>query len=223
MVQIGLLFFYSSFWSMYPMFQAIFTFPQERLMLDKERSSGMYRLSSYFMSSTMVDLPMELSLPTAFVTITYWMVGLEPSPSHFFRTLTVVLCNVLVAQGLGLAFGALIMDQKSAATLGSVIMMSFQLSSGYYVQHVPPFISWIRTFSTSYYAYKLLLGSQYDPKDTYPCGPTGETCLVVDFPSINKVGLDGQGVAVFALGLMLVGFRLVSYMALLRVGVTKKS
>ncbi|KAK8648462.1 hypothetical protein V6N13_129214 [Hibiscus sabdariffa] len=84
--QIGFLFFISGFWGLFPLYQAIFTFPQERLMLEKERSSGMYRLSSYFMSSIASDLPMELILPTVFITISYWMAGLKPTAGNFLHT-----------------------------------------------------------------------------------------------------------------------------------------
>ncbi|KAI3435068.1 ABC transporter domain-containing protein [Psidium guajava] len=163
--KIGLLFFYSSFWGFYPLFSAIFTFPRERLMLEKERSSGMYRLSSYFVSRTVGDLPMELILPSAFVVITYWMAGMKPTVANFLCTLFVLLYSVLVAQGLGLAIGATVMDQQSATILGSVLMLAFLLAGGYYVQNVPPFIGWIRYLSVSHYTYKLLMGSQYKPDD----------------------------------------------------------
>ncbi|KAL7218219.1 hypothetical protein ACSBR2_011486 [Camellia fascicularis] len=218
--QIGLLFFYSGFWGFFPLFQAIFTFPQERLMLEKERSSGMYRLSSYFMARIIGDLPMELVLPTVFLTITYWMAGLKPKAENFMETLFVLLYSVLVSQGLGLALGAAVMDQKSATMLGSVIMLSFLLAGGYYVQHVPAFIAWIKYISISQYTYKLLLGSQYKPTDTYPCGDTG-TCLVGEFPSIKLVGLDGQVLSVVAMAAMLIGYRLMAYVALMRIGVTR--
>lgn len=219
-LQTGLLFFYSGFWGFYPVFLALFTFPQERLMLEKERSSGMYRLSSYFMALTIGDLPMGLILPTAFVTITYWMAGFKHSVSSFFFALAVVLYNVLVAQGLGLAAGALVMDIQSATILATVLMLLFQLAGGYFVQHVPAFIGWIKYVSFSYYAYKLLLGSQFGPEDTYACG--GQTCLVRDFPSIARIGLEDQAVAAVVLGVMLVGYRLVAYMALMRIGVTRR-
>lgn len=75
--QIGLLFFYSSFWTFYTLFNAIFAFPAERAMLTKERSSGTYRLSSYFMAQTISDLPMELLLPTSYLIIVYFMAGLK--------------------------------------------------------------------------------------------------------------------------------------------------
>lgn len=220
-MQIGLLFFYSGFWGFYPLFEAIFTFPQERKVLEKERASGMYRLSSYFMSRVIGDLPMELVLPTVFVIITYWMAGLKPTPGNFFRLLFSLLYNVLVCQGLGLAIGALLMDLKSATILGSVIMLSFFLAGGYYVQNVPPFIAWIKYVSTSHYTYKLLLGSQFGHGETYPCSDN-KTCLIEDFPSVKSMGLNGQAVSAVAMGIMLIGYRLIAYIALTRIGVTRK-
>ncbi|KAK4491362.1 hypothetical protein RD792_002099 [Penstemon davidsonii] len=221
--QVGLLFFYNGFWGFYPLFQAIFTFPQERMMLAKERSSGMYRLSSYFMALTLGDLPMELVLPTVFFIITYWMAGLNPTPGSFFSGLFALLYGVLCSQGLGLAIGAVVMDMKSATTLGSVIMLTFLLACGFYVQHVPAFIRWIKYVSISQYSYKLLLLSQYKPGEMYTCGDdNNKTCLVEDFPSIKAMGLDGHVVSIIALAIMLVGYRLIAYIALMRIGVTRK-
>ncbi|XP_058106775.1 ABC transporter G family member 9-like [Magnolia sinica] len=217
--QTGLLFFYSGFWGFFPVFQAIFTFPQERAMLMKERSSGMYKLSSYFMATMAGDMPMELVLPTVFVTITYWMGGLRPTASNYFKTLFVLLFSVLSSQGLGLAIGAIVMKLKAATTLGSVIMLSFVLAGGYYVQHVPIFIAWIKYISLSHHTYKLLLCSQFSMDEMYPCGPN-VTCAVADFPSIKHVGLDHKEISVMAMFAMLVGYRLIAYLALMRVGVT---
>lgn len=216
----GLLFFSSGFWGFFPLFEAIFTFPQEREMLTKERSSGMYRLSSYFMASTVGDLPMVLVLPTVFVIITYFMAGLKLTVGHFFGTLFALLFSVLVSQSLGLALGALVMDLKSATTLGSVLMLTFLLAGGYYVQHVPAFISWIKHISLSHYTFKLLLISQYSADEMYPCG-SNATCAVGEFPMIKMVGLDNVGVSIMALAIMLVGYRLIAYLALMRIGVAR--
>ncbi|CDP05875.1 unnamed protein product [Coffea canephora] len=218
--QIGLLFFYTGFWGFFPLFNAIFTFPQERLMLEKERASGMYRLSSYFMARTIGDLPMELVLPSVFITITYWMAGLKATAASFLGCWLVLLYAVLVAQGLGLAVGALVLDQKNATILGSVIMLSFILAGGYYVQHVPSFIAWIKYVSIGQYAYKLFIMSQYNPGETYPCAEN-KTCLVEDFPSIKSIGPHGLFSSVVAMAIMLVGYRLVAYIALMRIGVTR--
>ncbi|XP_027342929.1 ABC transporter G family member 9-like [Abrus precatorius] len=221
--QIGLLFFISGFWGFFPLFQAIFTFPQELMMLEKERSSGMYRLSSYFMSRMVADLPMELVLPTIFLCITYWMAGLKAKVVNFLYTLLSLLLNVLVSQGLGLAIGAGVMDQKSATTLASVIMLCFLLAGGFYVQHVPKFIAWVKYISISYYTYQLFIGSQYNYGETYPC--SNGQCQISGFPSIKEMGfqfhLHGQIMAASALVIMLVGYRLIAYLALMRIGVIK--
>ncbi|XP_061341725.1 ABC transporter G family member 14 isoform X2 [Gastrolobium bilobum] len=214
--RVALLFFFSVFWGFYPLYNAVFTFPQERRMLIKERSSGMYRLSSYFLARTIGDLPLELALPTAFVFIIYWMGGLKPDPLTFILSLLVVLYSVLVSQSLGLAFGAILMEIKQATTLASVTTLVFLIAGGYYIQQIPPFIAWLKYLSYSYYCYKLLLGVQYNDNDYYECS-NGVLCKVADFPPIKSMGLNYMWVDVSIMALMLVGYRLVAYLALHRV------
>ncbi|KAL2944134.1 ABC transporter G family member 9 [Bienertia sinuspersici] len=220
--QVGLLYFTTGFWGFFPLFEAIFAFPPERMILAKERASGMYRLSSYFVARMVSDLPMELILPTVFITITYWMGGLKHSVTSFFYYLFSLLLSIMVSQGLGLALGALVMDLKAATTLGSVIMLTFLLGGGFYVQHIPNFIKWIKYLSVMNYNFKLLLGSQYKPGDKYPCDGGNKMCLIEEFSSVKSVGLRGQLVAAIVLVLMFVGYRLIAYFALMRIGVTPK-
>nr|QVT92283.1 ABC transporter [Salvia miltiorrhiza] len=219
--QVGLLFFTSAFWGFGAVFQAVFTFPQERAMLEKERASGMYRLSSYFLAINMGDMPMGLVLPTAFFTMVYWMARLKPSPNCFFYGLLALLYSVVCTQGLGLAIGALVMKLKSATFFASVIMSAFTLIGGYYVQHIPKFISWIRYLSSIQHTFKLLLASQFSDDQTYPCAP-GNICRVADFPAIKPVGLHGVAQSIIAMALMLVVYRLIAYFALWRIGVPTK-
>lgn len=219
--QVGLIFFFSIFWGFFPLFNAIFAFPLERPMLNKERSSGMYRLSSYYMARTAGDLPMELVLPTVFVTVTYWMGGLNPSLLPFLLTLLIVLLNVLVSQGLGLALGAILMEVKQATTLASVTMLLFLLVGGYYIQHIPPFISWLKYVSFSHYCYRLLVGVQYESlNEVYDCatsfGLNSRYCKVWDFPAVKCLGIGNHSLLwdVAALALMLVGYRILAFLAL---------
>lgn len=212
--QVGLLFFFSIFWGFFPLFNAIFAFPLERPMLIKERSSGMYKLSSYYAARMVGDLPMELVLPTIFITISYWMGGLNPSLVTFVLTLLIMLFNVLVSQGIGLALGAILMDVKQATSLASVTMLVFLLAGGYYIQQMPAFIAWLKYISFSHYCYKLLVGVQYSVNEVYECGP-GLHCRVRDFPAIKCLELeDTMWGDVAALTVMLIGYRVVAYLAL---------
>ncbi|KAG6502291.1 ABC transporter G family member 14-like [Zingiber officinale] len=209
----ALIFFFSVFWGFFPLYNAVFTFPQERPMLRKEQASGMYRLSSYFMARTVGDLPMELALPTAFTFIIYWMGGLKPDPVTFLLSLLIVLFSVLVAQSLGLAVGAILMDVKQATTLASVTTLVFLMAGGYYVQHIPSFIVWLKYLSYSFYCYKLLLGVQFTDRDAYECSKVA-MCPVMEYPAIKSVGLGHMWVDACIMGLMLIGYRLVAYLAL---------
>ncbi|KAK4263734.1 hypothetical protein QN277_029110 [Acacia crassicarpa] len=213
--QVGLLFFFSIFWGFFPLFNAILAFPLERPMLSKERSSGMYHLSSYYIARMIGDLPMELVLPTIFLTITYWMGGLKPSILSFFLTLLITLFNVLVSQGIGLALGAMLMDVKQATTLASVTMLVFLLAGGYYIQKMPPFIAWLKYLSFSHYCYELLVGVQYSKDQVYECGQGGlHYCRVVDFPAIKCLDIGNLWGDVAALAVMFVGYRILAYLAL---------
>ncbi|CAJ1932208.1 unnamed protein product [Sphenostylis stenocarpa] len=211
--QVGLLFFFSIFWGFFPLFNAIFAFPLDRPMLVKERSSGMYQLSSYYVARTVGDLPMELVLPTIFVTISYWMGGLKPCFVTFVFTLLIMLLNVLVSQGIGLALGAILMDVKQATTLASVTMLVFLLAGGYYIQQIPFFISWLKYISFSHHCYKLLVGVQYSMNEVYQCGQ-GLHCKIRDFPAIKCLGLHNLWKDVVVLIIMLIGYRVVAYLAL---------
>lgn len=184
-------------------------------MLIKEQSSGMYRLSSYFLARTVGDLPMELALPTAFVLIIYWMGGLKSDPATFILSLLVILYSVLVAQSLGLAVGAALMDIKQGTTMASVITLAFLAAGGYYVQQIPSFIAWFKYFSYSFYCFKLLLGIHYRADEFYECSP-GIMCPVMEFPAIKAVGLAHIWADVCVMALMLIGYRLVAFLALHR-------
>ncbi|XP_073118944.1 ABC transporter G family member 25-like [Henckelia pumila] len=218
--RLGLLFFIAIFWGVFPSFNAVFAFPQERAIFTKERASGMYTLSSYFIARVTGDLPMELILPTLFLSIAYWMTGLKPELSAFALTLLVVLGYVLVSQGLGLALGALIMDAKQASTVVTVTMLAFVLTGGYYVHKVPSFVSWIKYVSTTFYSYRLLINVQYGDGagiSTYLGCSSGRqeraTCKFIDEDIRNQIH---PAMSVSILMMMFVGYRLLAYIALRR-------
>ncbi|KAF3576038.1 hypothetical protein DY000_02032915 [Brassica cretica] len=198
--QVGLLFFIAVFWGFFPVFTAIFTFPQERAMLSKERESNMYRLSAYFVARTTSDLPLDLILPVLFLVVVYFMAGLRlRAESFFLSVLTVFLC-IVAAQGLGLAIGASLMDLKKATTLASVTVMTFMLAGGYFVKKVPMFIAWIRYMSFNYHTYKLLVKVQYEQ-------------IMQD---VNGEEIVNGLKEVSALVAMIIGYRLLAYLSLRR-------
>lgn len=219
--RLGLLFFFSIFWGVLPSFNAVFAFPQERAIFMKERASGMYTLSSYFMARIIGDMPMELILPTVFLTVAYWMAGLKPDPVSFLLTLVVLLGYVLVSQGLGLALGAAIMDAKRASTIVTVTMLAFVLTGGYYVHKVPTCLSWIKYISTTFYTYRLLIDVQYGKGEEIwsflGCSRYGNNRASCKFIEQDIAGQISPGVSVGVMLVMFFGYRILAYLALRRV------
>ncbi|XVF07483.1 hypothetical protein REPUB_Repub06bG0143000 [Reevesia pubescens] len=199
--QAGLLFFIAVFWGFFPVFTAIFTFPQERAMLSKERAADMYRLSAYFLARTTSDLPLDLILPVLFLLVVYFMAGLRLSAGPFFLSMLTVFLCIVAAQGLGLAIGATLMDLKRATTLASVTVMTFMLAGGYFVKKVPVFISWIGYLSFNYHTYKLLLKVQFQDI----------------MPPVNGIKIDNGSREVGALVAMIFGYRLLAYLSLRKI------
>ncbi|CAN8268152.1 unnamed protein product [Cochlearia groenlandica] len=198
--QVGLLFFIAVFWGFFPVFTAIFTFPQERAMLSKERESDMYRLSAYFLARTTSDLPLDFILPMMFLVIVYFMAGLRLRAQSFFFSVLIVFLCIVAAQGLGLAIGASLMDLKKATTLASVTVMTFMLAGGYFVKNVPFFIAWIRYMSFNYHTHKLLMKVQYQDI----------------MQNVNGEEIESGVKEVSALVVMTIGYRLLAYISLRR-------
>ncbi|KAJ6817273.1 ATPase [Iris pallida] len=210
----GLLFFTSIFWGVFASFNAVFTFPQERAILAKERASGMYTLSSYFMARTAGDLPMELALPAVFMTVLYWMSGLRQDVCSFLLTLAVLLGYVLVAQGLGLVLGAAIMDAKKASTVATITMLAFLLTAGFYVHNVPRWLTWMKYTSFTFYCYRLMIATQYRGHEVYSYLAASRGGHASEADILGQVGV---GTSVLALFVMLLGYRILAYLCLRRI------
>lgn len=219
--QTGLVFFIAVFWGFFPVFTAIFTFPQERAMISKERAVDMYRLSAYFMARNLSDLPLDLFLPVIFILIVYFMAHLRMTATAFLLTMLTIFLSIVASQGLGLAIGAAFMNLKKATTVASITMLTFMLAGGFFVQKVNVFIKWIRYLSFNYYTYRILLKIQYDAQQLYDCssGCKSIACgcrSIASSPSLRDIPLNGGIKEATIMLLMVIAYRLLAYFSLQR-------
>lgn len=170
----GLLFFIQLFMAFASLYAALFTFPTEFQMLVKERQSGMYRLSAYYVARTASDLPLDCLLPSLFTWILYWMAGLRLSAGAFFCTWFSVVLIVLTAQSMGLLIGANVINPKNGQTIATIFMLSTMLVGGYYVRGIPVWISWLKYVSFIYWGWNLLLKIEFRFR--------GFACSLIDQP-----------------------------------------
>jgi ABC-type multidrug transport system ATPase subunit len=168
---LGVLFFMLMFLSFRSLFVSLFTFPQEQRHMLKERASGLYRLSAFYLARLLSDFPMDLTIPTGFIIIVYFMVGLRYNAAAFFAMYGTLLLSMFVAQSLGLLLGSYLMNPKTAQTVAAVLMLTIVLTGGFFVQNIPAWIAWIKWLSYIYYALGIMLYIQYDGGNTvvYSC------------------------------------------------------
>lgn len=238
--RVSILFFICVFFSFIPMFSAIFSFmPAEGPVLHKERSSGAYRLSAFFVAKTTVETPVELLYPTVFSVIAYWMAGLRSSAGAFATHLIILALVTLTAQSIGLFVSATVRNVKLAQVLGSLTVLLALLAGGYYVNNktLPGWIAWVNALSFIKYGFEAMVIVEVQGR-TFPCsvvptiysgglpGTPGERVCPVTAAAIYRARevRDGLGVVGNAAVLLLwiAVFRVGAYFSLKWLHVTHK-
>ncbi|KAK3021539.1 hypothetical protein RJ639_046487 [Escallonia herrerae] len=213
---IGLMFYICIFWTSSSLFGAVYVFPFEKTYLVKERKADMYRLSVYYICSTCCDMVAHVLYPIFFMSILYFMAGFVPTVPGFILTTSAILLIAITAQGAGELFGAAVMNIRTAGMVASLVLMLFLLTGGYYVQHIPKFMQWMKYVSFMYYGFRLLLKVQYSGEQLYECGREGGCRTLQSSPSFDTVNLKGGLKEVWVLIAMALAYRVCAYVCLRR-------
>ncbi|PON86338.1 ABC transporter-like [Trema orientale] len=172
--------------------------------------------SSIFGAVTLCDMVAHVCYPTFFMFILYFMAGFKRTVPCFFLTLFAILLVVVTSQGAGELFGAAVLSIKRAGMFASLVLMLFLLTGGYYVQHIPIFMQWLKYLSFMYYGFRLLLKVQYSGDQLYECESKGGCRTLQSSPSFDTVNLNGGLQEVWILLVMALAYRLCAYFCLRR-------
>jgi len=149
----GLIFFTVTHWGFYPMFVSLGSFPEESLVIAKERSSKTYGVSAYFIAKTLSEIPVHLFNPSIYLLIIYFLTGFPITVIDFLGDFWILLLSVVVAQSIGVFISAVSPTfQKGASTL-TVFMLTTMLAAGFYVSPIPAWISWLKWLSYLQFSY----------------------------------------------------------------------
>ena len=181
----------------------------EREIIFKERASGTYHLSAYFLAKTLSEAPTRLTLPLVYMTFSYWLAGLNNSFVIFLGSTACTLLSVFTGESIGLLVGASIFDFEKAMVIMTVIALGLMAVGGFFVENIPPFVEWIKYLSPFKYAFDASQQLTFDRP--VPCDGSGTLemyCFDNDsgYVSVSEVYeyLNIQGSVLFNVAILFV-------------------
>ena len=138
-------------------------FVNERPILLRETSSGVYRLSSHLIASTLVFLPYMLVVALVYSVCVYFLVGLCATFQAFGYFLLVIWVLVLMANSFVLFLSSLAPNYIAGTSLMTVSLAGFFLFSGYFISKdsIPRFWLFAHYLSMYKYALDAMLVNEY--------------------------------------------------------------
>lgn len=171
--RLGVLFFTCTYWMFNPAFNAMYVFPMERGVLMKERATGSYRMSAYFISKTISEVPFLFLYPTVYIIINYWLVGLNPNFARFVLHILVIWLVSFTSESFGYAASAAILNPRNAIAFLTIFLLFLMIIGGFYAdpELIPNWIGWLQYVSIVRYGYYLLARIEF-VGESITCAPT---------------------------------------------------
>jgi hypothetical protein len=218
------MFFIMLLWVFDTLMASLLSFPLERSVIEKERASGSFRLSAYFVAKSLAEAPLKLVLPTLFLIIAYWMARINNNFAIFLGVLVFQLMSIIVAESLGLFLGAALKNLHHAMKVATVVLFSMGLAGEFFIQNLPSWLGvWVIWLSFFEYAYIACVQLQFKGGQIYECvdGSIIASCrnnITGTFISNEAleyfhVGID-IGYSFLVLFGMFIVFRIAAYLAL---------
>jgi ATP-binding cassette subfamily G (WHITE) protein 2 len=121
----------------------------------RERASGSYQTSSYFLARTIADLSIQLIAPIIFSIIVYPTIGFQDNPEKFFVYMFFMMFDTMAATSLATLVSCLCVSIDLTTVVMSILFEIGRLYGGYFIKpaqmdHYP---EWKFADSLSYLKY----------------------------------------------------------------------
>lgn len=150
-----------------PAFQAIFNYPPERAVLQRERAEGSYYFSAYFMAKTLADLPFQVMWVFLFLVIPYWVAGLRMEFERFIAAIVILFVGGFTGSSFGLMMTGIFTDTRHAITAATVALLSMLFLGGFYVdlERIPVWIRWAQYLSFVKFTFDAFFVSEFEGRE----------------------------------------------------------
>ena len=191
------------------------SFPSERSLMLRERASGTYYVSSYFIAKTLAETLWQLSSPLLFSFVVYWLAGFANTAEQFVVfAVFMTLCS-LAATSLALMVSALARTIDLSVTVLPLMLEISRLFGGFFLSPaaLPRYFSWLDALSYIKYCYVGISLNELK-HITYAC--TNASLQICSGPQqIRALGLDyiSIGGCAGCLVAIIIGTRIIAFWA----------
>lgn len=186
----------------------LLTFPLERGVFLREHSAQMYGVVPYFLSKTLIEIPMLLLQMLLQWGIVYWLMGFN---GNFLWHVGGTTLIGAASASMAVMVSCMVRDVKTAAEVGPLLFVPQILFAGFFIkmEQIPVFMRWVQYTCSLKWGMNLILLNEFNHDDN----PMGARML-----ELNDVEEDLTGLYVLIMFAIFVVPRIIGAIIL-----TKKS
>ncbi|PIA17661.1 P-loop containing nucleoside triphosphate hydrolase protein [Coemansia reversa NRRL 1564] len=185
-----------------------------RSVLLRERSSGTYRMTTYFFARILSLAPVVFVPYTIMYTGIYFISHLQYHAGKYFINIAVNFAMLFCCIGYAFMMAMLVSRVDIATTIAPVSLACFMLFSGNLANAdaITPVLRWIKYVCIIFYAYSGLMQNEFNGLE-FTCNSDNASCYKTGADVIESYGLDVVPIwATIVINLALgVGFYIIAY------------
>ena len=156
--------------AMAALMKTISAFTSEKIIVDRERSSGNYETLPYLVGKLIAELPAGAFFPLCFGAVVYPMCGLNTNGTlgdKFLKFAATIVVESFASSAMGLCVSAIAPSTEAAVAMGPAVMVMFIVFGGYYVnaENVPYVFRWIPDCSLIKHSFQGLCVNEFHGLD----------------------------------------------------------
>jgi ABC-type multidrug transport system ATPase subunit/ABC-type multidrug transport system permease subunit len=192
-------------------FTVINVFPEERVIMLRERASGTYSTLPYFLAKSLSELPLQTIFPLLYGMIVYWMIGLQNDFVKWVHFMLITELSSASATSLGFAVSAWSKTSLAACIITPFILEVWRLFGGFYSigNRMNGSIDWINYISYIRWGFDGLADNEFHGIDFV--APDGS--IVTGQQALDNALLDDARYWISEIVLigMIVAYRIIAY------------
>ncbi|CAL4129612.1 unnamed protein product, partial [Meganyctiphanes norvegica] len=194
------------------------TFCGQTVVFLREHFNGAYRTDVYYISKNLAQLPVSTIIPIIYTVIVYFMVGFNPETKVVIITIILVVLLVNTAVSYGYMISCLVASPSTASVITAPLIVPMLIFGGFFLKSttVPLYFSWLKYLSWFSHSNEALMINQWSSVEEIQCS-SNTTCIGNGKEVLQYLGYeeDNFWYAIGNLVILLVGYRLLGFLALL--------